>query len=115
MSMEREYVVVVKKGVDLDGIPTYPQKVVLEISGDKEGTTIKSVNFTQNSIYRKSVDGEPWKSFINHRIPFRIPKNNKKAVLNAITKFYDKYISELYTYKDVLLDSELVDYEKILK
>lgn len=95
-----------------------PQIVSLALSIDT--MELEAVAFGGNggrSIYRKPnlLDAsEKYLAMKSVKIPFTRPKKELKFVLNAIDKFILNYIKVLKENKDVLTDSNIVNYNELL-
>jgi hypothetical protein len=105
--------------IDINGCKGQKPQIV-SLSLDLVSMELEPVAFGGNggrNIYRKpnlQDASEKHLAMKNIKIPFTKPKKELKFVLSAINRFFDNYIKVLKENKEVLTDSNLVNYESLL-
>lgn len=88
---------------------SYPQLVSLNLELD----TLELYPQVFGGVGGRCISLKPEKSYMYSEslvIPFRTPKPNEKAVLNAITKFAENYVKKMNENYSSLLHNDKIDY-----
>jgi len=94
--------------VQLVSLALWPNELAPQVFGGSGG----------QRIYRKpniEIREEKYLAMKGEKVPFKRPKNEPKAILSAIERFFKNYVATLRTHKDVLMYQDIVNYDELLE